>query len=226
MKRFFITGTDTDCGKTYVTTKLRDFSPRSAAIKPVASGCMEVDNQLVSSDALLLQENSDLSLNQINPWRFKLPVSPHIAAREEGIHLPVSDIATFCMEWQLPGIDTLFIEGAGGLMVPLNEDETWVDFLKLTKIPVILVVGMKLGCINHAILTEKALEGERIECAGWIANCLDPEMNCLLENITTLRKKLKSPLLATVSFFGELVVEKLKYLNSIPQFPTKTTQQT
>ncbi|WP_133135167.1 dethiobiotin synthase [Legionella rowbothamii] len=202
MKRYFITGTDTDCGKTYVTAHLVKHFSRSAAIKPVASGCIELDNQLVSLDALALQEHSNLSLDVINPWRFKLPISPHLAAKEERCSLSVTEIADYCLNLHLAGTDRLFIEGAGGLMVPLNEHEMWIDFLKITQFPVIFVVGMKLGCINHAMLTETALKAHKIQCAGWIANCIDPKMLALSANIETLKSLLKAPLLATLPFAG------------------------
>jgi dethiobiotin synthetase len=202
MKRYFITGTDTDCGKTYVTANLVQYFSGSAAIKPVASGCLELGNQQVSADALALQEHSHLSLDVINPWRFKLPVSPHLAAKEEGRSLSVTEIADYCLNLQLAGIERLFIEGAGGLMVPLNDHETWIDFLKITQFPVILVVGMKLGCINHALLTATALKAHKIQCAGWIANCIDPEMLALSANIETLKSLLDVPLLATLPFAG------------------------
>ncbi|WP_454780834.1 dethiobiotin synthase [Legionella sp. WA2022007384] len=205
MNRFFITGTDTDCGKTYVTARLANYFPASAAIKPVASGCMELDEQLVSSDAQYLQKNS-ISLDVINPWRFKWAVSPHIAAQSEGVRLCVNEIADYCLNVQIDGIENLFIEGAGGLMVPLNDHETWIDFLKSTGIPVIFVVGMKLGCINHALLTEAVLRTNNIQCMGWIANCIDPNMQALSANIDTLSQKLTSPLLAKVPFAGELTL--------------------
>ncbi len=124
MKRYFITGTDTDCGKTYVTANLVRYFSTSAAIKPVASGCFEQENQPVSMDALALQKHCHLGLEVINPWRFMLPVSPHIAAKEEGCSLSVTEIADYCLNLQLAGIEQLFIEGAGGLMVPLNDKET------------------------------------------------------------------------------------------------------
>lgn len=203
MKRFFITGTDTDCGKTYIASCLINYFSSAVAIKPVASGCMEIENKLVSSDAQNLQKNN-ISLDVINPWRFKLPVSPHIAAYREGGCLSITEIAKYCLNLQLDGIEKLFIEGAGGLMVPLNEHETWIDFLQITKIPVILVVGMKLGCINHALLTETVLRANNIQCAGWIANCIDPNMQELSANIATLSQKLTSPLLAKVPFASDL----------------------
>lgn len=200
MQRYFIIGTDTDCGKTYVTRKLMDSVENSVAIKPIASGCMEKDGDLISADAQVLQKNSPLTLEQINPWRFSSPVSPHIAAKLDGVRISIQDIADYCLQFDLPDTDTLFIEGAGGLMVPLNDEETWVDFLRLTKIPVILVVGMRLGCINHAFLTAKVLEQFGIECKGWIANCIDPGMLFLKENINTLIKGLKMPLLDEIPF--------------------------
>lgn len=193
MNRYFITGTDTDCGKTYVTRLLMDLYPASMAIKPVASGYNghgDIDNLL---------KDKNFSIDALNPWRFSAPVSPHIAAEQEGKTIEMQELAEFCLNFKAEGIETLLIEGAGGLMVPLNYRETWMDFLKLTQIPVILVVGMKLGCINHALLTEMALISNGIRCHGWIANCLDPKMLALTENINTLKLHLSSPLLTVVS---------------------------
>ncbi|MCL5272021.1 MAG: dethiobiotin synthase [Gammaproteobacteria bacterium] len=204
MKKYFITGTDTDCGKTYVTRKLTEFVPDSAAIKPVASGCTLIDGELISSDAQELLYKSALTMQQINPWRFKLPVSPHIAARQEGVRLDVKELADYCTAFQSRDVENLFIEGAGGLMVPLNEEETWLDFLKYTKLPVIIVVGMKLGCINHALLTATVLKSNNINCAGWIANCLDVGMLALEENIQTLKSRLEIPLLTIIPFSGSI----------------------
>ncbi|ARB91136.1 dethiobiotin synthase [Legionella longbeachae] len=205
MRRYFITGTDTDCGKTYVTARLVDYFFNAAAIKPVASGCIEIENQLISHDAQLLIKNNNFDLDLINPWRFKLPISPHIAAEKEGVRLSITEIADYCLNLNMEGVEQLFIEGAGGLMVPLNYDETWIDWLKITQIPVVVVVGIRLGCINHALLTEAALNAHKIECIGWIANCIDPNMQALSENIDTLVHKLESPLLATVPFESNLL---------------------
>jgi dethiobiotin synthetase len=207
MKRYFITGTDTDCGKTYVTSQLASFCPNAMAIKPIASGCHRIGTQLVSSDAQELIKNTNFDLDLINPWRFELPVSPHIAAAYEGVSLDLIDVVDYCSQFELEGLDTLFIEGAGGLMVPLNQQHTWLDFLRLSKIPVLLVVGMKLGCINHALLTDLVLKTQGIECIGWIANCIDPKMLALDENIDTLNRLLSMPLLSRISYLGRL--EKL-----------------
>lgn len=204
MKRYFITGTDTDCGKTYVTSELLHYFAQSAAIKPIASGCSTVDGHLINSDALNLQQLQDLTMDVINPWRFKAAVSPHLAANLEGSSVNVSEVVNYCLNLNLPRVKRLFIEGAGGLMVPLNDQETWIDFLRMARIPVILVVGMRLGCINHALLTDAVLKMNQIESIGWIANCLDPEMMLLDENITTLKNHLKMPLLATIPYRGSL----------------------
>lgn len=204
MKRYFLTGTDTDCGKTYVTTNLLNYFSKSAAIKPIASGCFKIENQWVNADAQQLQKFSNLSLDIINPWRFKLPVSPHIAAREEDSRISIAEVAEYCLNLQLVDVEQLFIEGAGGLMVPLNDHETWIDFLKITQFPVILVVGMRLGCINHALLTAMVLKTYQIQCVGWIANCIDPNMFALSATIETLQLMLDVPFLATIPFSGTL----------------------
>lgn len=204
MKRYFITGTDTDCGKTYVTARLSRYFDNAVAIKPIASGCFERDNEWVSGDALELQKSSTLSLDLINPWRFKSAIAPHLAAKEEGKVLSAREIADYCLKLEVEGMERLFIEGAGGLMVPLNDNETWIDFLKMTGFPVILVVGMKLGCINHAILTKIALAAHGIKCIGWIANCIDLEMLALESNIKTLKSIIKAPLLTTLPFGGAI----------------------
>jgi dethiobiotin synthetase len=212
MKRYFITGTNTDCGKTYVTSKLVEFFTNASAIKPIASGGNYLDNKFVSYDAQYLQPYSNLAFDVINPWCFKLPVSPHIASKEEGYSICINKIADYCLNIQLPDIEILFIEGAGGLMVPLNDNETWIDFLHYSDIPVILVVGMKLGCINHALLTETAFNAHKINCVGWIANCLDPDMLAISENICTLKSLLKIPLLATIPYSADLLDENLHLL--------------
>lgn len=207
MKRYFITGTDTDCGKTYVTSQLINYYQNAIAVKPVASGCMSIGNKLISSDAQELAKINGLNLDLINPWRFALPVSPHIAAEEEGKEIKLSELVSYCMRFSAPGKDTLFIEGAGGLMVPLNKEQTWLDFLNVSQIPVILTVGMKLGCINHALLTITALKTYQISCIGWIANCIDPNMLALEENIETLEGLIDSPLLARVPYNRSIEVK-------------------
>lgn len=194
MKRYFIIGTDTDCGKTYVTCELvhyfkQQFS-KVVAIKPVASG---------QSDMALLNKANGFTVDDKGFWRFKAPISPHLAAKREAVALTVKDIISRIDAVQIEA-DLLLIEGAGGLMVPLNDDETWIDLLTLSKIPVLFVVGMRLGCLNHALLTAHALKTHNIQCEGWIANCIDEQMDALDENIATLKAKLPFPLLGTVPY--------------------------
>jgi dethiobiotin synthetase len=209
MKRYFIIGTDTDCGKTYVTCQLIDYFKkkykRVIGLKPLASGCNEMGGRLVSGDVEQLQAHNGHD-QLICGWQFKPPISPHLAAQQAGKLILAKDIINFCEGESFKGFDYVFIEGAGGLMAPLNEDETWVDVLKQSKIPAILVVGMRLGCLNHALLTELALKANHIECAGWIANCIDPKMLALEENIKTLERKIKAPLLARIPHGGAIAL--------------------
>lgn len=202
---WFITGTDTDCGKTYVTCQLIALLQaqgfRAMGIKPVASGCKQTQGRFISDDAQRIQRANNNSL-EICPWAFELAVSPHIAARESHRHVNVQQIADFCFSQVFSGMEKILIEGAGGLMVPLNAQETWVDFLQLTKMPVILVVGMRLGCINHALLTAATLRQANIPCSGWIANCLDPQLPCLQDCIDTLTARLDIPYWGAMGYEG------------------------
>lgn len=202
MKRYFIIGTDTDCGKTYVTCQLLDYfkkqKKRALAIKPVASGCIEQNGQLLSEDVLHLQHHNSDPHQQVCQWLFKPPISPHLAAEQAGQSITAQDIVNFCNNQAFTNTDVLLIESAGGLMSPLNNNETWLDVILISKIPVIFVVGMRLGCLNHALLTELALKSHQINCVGWIANCIDKDMLALSENINTLSQKMKMPLLKII----------------------------
>ncbi|STX28925.1 dethiobiotin synthetase [Legionella beliardensis] len=201
MKQFFITGTDTDCGKTYVLGSLLNYlnqTYKAQALKPLASGCDEINGQLISQDVIRLQRyNADPNLT-INRWQYLPPISPHLAAQFAGEVITVDEIAQFCQQDVFTRFDYLLIEGAGGLLVPLNSQETWLDFLKLTRIPVILVVGMRLGCINHALLTDAVLKANQITCFGWVANYLDNNMLVVEENIATLEARMHMPLIGRV----------------------------
>lgn len=208
MKRFFIIGTDTDCGKTYVTRQLvyyfKSKKQQVMAIKPVATGCWEEQGGLINEDIVALEQANGFIHPLICPWRFKPAVSPHIAAAEVGCNLTAQAIATHCFAEEFSPLDCLLIEGAGGLMVPLNEQETWIEVLALTQIPVILVVGMRLGCLNHALLTASVLAKHQLACAGWIANCVTQQQS-LDENINTLVNKITFPLLGVVPGNGGFI---------------------
>lgn len=212
MRPYFITGTDTDSGKTYVTRELLRHSlqhqHKAHAIKLVASGCVLVDDGLVSQDDMAYPTLARYTQKQQkNPWRYQLPVSPHIAAKAEGALLSLEALQRYCFQETFSDLTYLFIEGAGGLMAPLTAQHTWVDFLICSRIPVILVVGMRLGCLNHALLTQAVLRHYSISCFGWIANILDDKMLALAENIQTLQQRLVFPWLATIDYGGALPAE-------------------
>ncbi|MGQ3887459.1 dethiobiotin synthase [Legionella sp. CNM-1927-20] len=217
MKRYFITGTDTDCGKTYVLCKLLTYYNRkykAQALKPVASGCEKINSHLISQDVIRLQSCNSTPSLCINRWLYEPPISPHLAAHFAKNEFDIAQIAQFCQQEEFSDFDYLLIEGAGGLLVPLNAHETWLDFLKLTAIPVILVVGMRLGCINHALLTDAILKLNQIPCLGWIANCLDKEMLFIEENIDTLKDKMHMPFIGSVPY-NLIADETIKFADHI-----------
>lgn len=197
---FFITGTDTGVGKTLVCCALLHAfaaqGKRVAGFKPVAAGCDDDDH---NDDAVALRTASSMQLayGQVNPYCFPRAIAPHLAARHVGVRIEMRRIIT-SYEELVTQSDEVIVEGAGGLLVPLNEDRTFADLARELDIPVILVVGMRLGCINHALLTMEALAAHQIECAGWVANVLDDGMPALQENIDALRERIEAPLLGIV----------------------------
>lgn len=206
-KRFFITGTDTDAGKTFVscalltTAQQRGYS--TIGLKPVAAGAEWVEGQLRNDDALNLQRASSqrLPYEQVNPIVLQPAIAPHIAAEQASKRLSVQTIGGFVRGTLMTQpADLTLVEGAGGWRVPLNPRETFADLAKLLDLDVILVVGMRLGCINHAILTAEAIQRDGLKLAGWVANCIDPEMPVRQENIETLQHWLPAPLVGVMPF--------------------------
>jgi len=203
-KIFFITGTDTDVGKTVVATGLLQAANqqglRTAACKPVAAGCEDRGSGPQNDDALQLQSaaNYSLSYQQVNPVALDLPMAPHIAAQEQGRRLSASRLSGFCRGLTLLPIDILAIEGAGGWQVPLNNRETMADIPKQLNAEVILVVGIRLGCINHALLTARAIRSDGLKIAGWVGNIIDPDMLRADENIDTLKQMIIEPCLGVI----------------------------
>lgn len=190
---FFVAGTDTGVGKTHVACHLlmeaRQRGLKTLGLKPLAAGAEKTSHGLRNEDALLLQQASTVQFayEDINPFCFAEPVAPHIAASENNVALSAAGIAAkIQMLLDKSDAELVIIEGAGGWRVPLNETETMADVVKLLGIPVILVVGMKLGCINHAILTAEAIRSDGINLHGWIANNPGNPMPCLEENISAL----------------------------------------
>jgi len=203
-KRIFIAGTDTGVGKTYISCgllqALNQKGLKTIGIKPVASGCEEIENQLKNEDALFLQKNSTIKLayDQINPFAFKLPIAPHIGAMLQGISLNVKMIADSCKQALDTSADVFIIEGAGGFIVPLNETESLADLVVELQAEVILVVAIRLGCLNHALLSVEAIKNKGCKLIGWVANCQDSSMPYYQENIDTLKNRISAPLLGTI----------------------------
>ncbi|UOA07920.1 dethiobiotin synthase [Methylobacter sp. S3L5C] len=195
---YFITGTDTNAGKTWATIALmRYFKQQGKTVvgmKPVAAGCSMQNGKLKNEDALLIQENASFKIDYdlINPYAYELPVSPHIAGTTNPVKL-ASIVEYFTVLKEL--VEIVVVEGAGGWYAPLNDHEDISDLAKALALPIILVVGIKLGCINHAKLTYLAIQHSGVPCAGWIAVCVDPHMLKLNENIDTIVTALDVPLL-------------------------------
>ena len=206
-KKIAIIGTDTAVGKTYVCVylmnQLKLLGLTVAGLKPIASGAFTKDHHLVNEDALALQQatSMDIGYELVNPNVFEPAIAPHIAASQAKTPLNVEKLVAQTKH-ALTKIDSdiVLIEGAGGLLTPLNYKETWASYLKALDIPVLLVVGMRLGCINHALLTAAYLQQHNIHCLGWIANCIDADMPVLQENILSLEKMLTFPKIIEIQY--------------------------
>jgi len=215
LKRYFVTGTDTEIGKTTIASGLLCAARRSgittAAAKPVAAGCERTAEGLRNEDALALQAQCSpaLAYELINPVALEAAIAPHIAASEEGAELSVSLLADGCQRVFASGADFTLVEGAGGWRVPLNPQQTLADLARELQVPVIMVVGMRLGCINHAILTAEAIAADGLELAGWVANLVDPEMSRPEENLATLKQLIKAPYLGFVPWLEDATAERV-----------------
>ncbi|WP_447594648.1 dethiobiotin synthase [Aquipseudomonas campi] len=206
---FFVTGTDTEVGKTTIAAGLlhaaRAAGLSTAAAKPVASGCELTPQGLRNSDALALLGESTVALRyeQVNPFAFAPAIAPHLAAREAGVELSVSALAEPVRQVLARGADFTLVEGAGGWRVPLAGTSNLSDLAIDLQLPVILVVGVRLGCINHALLSAEAIERDGLLLAGWVANIVDAHTSRLEENIATLVERLPAPCLGRVPFLPE-----------------------
>ena len=202
---YFVTGTDTGVGKTLVSCALlHAFAAQDKKVvgfKPVAAGCNDNDR---NDDAERLRAASNIlaTYGQINPYCFIPPIAPHLAARHSGVRIEFSRILTSYRELSTQA-DEVIVEGAGGFLVPLNEKQDSTHLAREMALPVIVVVGMRLGCINHALLTMRVIADCGLQCAGWVANVLNAEMPALLENIEALQQRIEAPLLGVVPFQAE-----------------------
>ena len=239
MKQYFITGTDTEVGKTYVTCQLLQAAQKASlsaiGYKPIAAGCEQINGEWVNEDALNIQkacskirankaikitdnnelksanENNEesgqtLPLHQINPIALKPTIAPHIAALEEDVALTFDEIAKGLDELHAYQPDLLLMEGAGGWRLPLTVGDEYTptyylsDVVKTLKMDVILVVGMRLGCLNHALLTAEAIRADGLTIKGWVANDITGNMTRYQENLHSLKAMLPEPLLAEIPY--------------------------
>ncbi|KAF4533742.1 hypothetical protein B566_EDAN005792 [Ephemera danica] len=197
---YFLTGTDTEIGKTFVTCALlhraRQLGICAAGMKPVAAG---TDNEGRNDDVERIRAANGLALPDavINPYCFAAPVAPHLAAAEEGRRIDFAPILTACASARAR-VGLLIVEGVGGFRVPLDVDRDSADLAVALGLPVILVVGLRLGCINHALLSAEAIVARGLTLAGWVANTLEPNMARIGQNIETLRARLPAPLLGAL----------------------------
>ncbi|MDB5741946.1 MAG: bioD [Polaromonas sp.] len=199
----FVTGTDTGVGKTLVSTALLHALARRHArvvgMKPVAAGTERINGTDANEDVLALRAASTCAVppELDNPVLLPDPVSPHIAAARAGRRIDISHLVA-CHRALAKRADAVVVEGAGGFLVPLSSTETGADLAQALGLPVVLVVGLRLGCLNHALLTAEAIRARGLVLAGWVANHVDPAMLAQQDNIAFLRQKLQAPLLASI----------------------------
>lgn len=202
---YFITGTDTGVGKTLVTcTLLHAFAQQGKQVvgmKPVAAGCELATDGMECEDVTQLQAHSNVTapLALVNPYAFAPPVAPNIAAEQSEVEIDLEHILANFNALQTMA-DVVLVEGVGGFMVPLNANQTTADLSVKLALPVIMVVGMRLGCINHALLTAQAIAHAELHLAGWVANQIDPAMQAVASNLHTLQARIDAPLLGVVPY--------------------------
>ncbi|WP_299494299.1 dethiobiotin synthase [uncultured Shewanella sp.] len=230
---YFVTGTDTDCGKTLVSSALLyKAKGRTLGFKPIASGCEKSELGLRNSDALSLLAASSVKLGEtlkhngkpmqleyqhINPYAFEPAIAPHIAAQQIDMTIePTKLLKHIAFATSLP-LDFCLIEGAGGWHLPLGGEHLLSHVVKEAKLSVILVVGVKLGCLNHALLTQEALVKQGVQVAGWVANCIDPNMPHLEENLQTLSNMMLGTCLGVLPYLSEATAVTAATYLTLPQ---------
>lgn len=218
---YFLTGTDTEIGKTFITCALlhraRNDGLKAAGLKPIAAGT-DAQGRNDDVEAICAASNADLPRDVINPYCFAPPIAPHIAAAESGRSIEFSTITAACQSAR-QSADWVIVEGVGGFCVPLDVHRNSADLALELNLPVILVVGMRLGCINHALLTAEAIANRGLYIAGWVANQIDPAMSRFEENLQTLKDLLDAPLLGVVPHNPQGGVEGAAAYLNLPGSP-------
>lgn len=205
-KGFFILGTDTNVGKTTIAVNLLSFLKSNGystlGLKPIATGALLTENGLRNSDAIHLQKTATISIpyEQVNPFCFLAPIAPHIATAQQSSQLSVNKIMALCELTLNLKADYYVIEGLGGAAVPLNEKETMLDLIQELALPVILIVGLRLGCLNHALLSYEVLKKRNIPVVACICNQIDPDMLFYEENALYLKQAMKVPFFSFVHY--------------------------
>ncbi len=203
---YFITGTDTGVGKTLIACALLHAFAKSGksvvGMKPVVAGCEQSQRGLIYEDveALLAASTVAVPRNVANPYALMEPIAPHIAAQRAGTRLDLAQMASAYRELQ-QSAELVIVEGAGGFKVPLTDEEDTADLAQRLGLPIIMVVGMRLGCLNHALLTTQAIQAKGLQLVGWVANRIDPAMAVFDENVQALKKRLPAPLLGIVPHY-------------------------
>jgi dethiobiotin synthetase len=204
MKCYFVTGTDTEVGKSFIAAailhKLAQQNLKTLGFKPIAAGCERTPQGLRNEDGLLLQKASSVAVEYelVNPIAFEPPVAPHLAAARVNLPIDTSVLSSTLAALQALEPDVLLVEGAGGWRLPLGQGRYLSQWCEQHDMPVILVVGIKLGCLNHAVLTVEAIERDGLPIAGWVANHHEENMPLRSENIDSLKMLIKAPFLGEV----------------------------
>ena len=194
----YITGTDTGIGKTLASSALlhalRGHGLRAIGMKPVASGCERIDGEWKNADALALQAAGEpgIAYTDINPFALEHPLAPELAARDAGVEVSMPMILDAHARLALQA-DALIVEGVGGWAAPLSASLMQADLVRALRVPVVLVVGLRLGCLNHALLSARAIAADGVHLAGWIASQVDPDMQRVDDNIAMLRARMPAP---------------------------------
>ncbi len=207
-RKIFVTGTDTDVGKTFVATAIllaaKNRGLSTGALKPVAAGCEQTVDGLRNTDALMLQQAATLDLyyEQVNPIALEAAIAPHVAAQQIGRRLDIERIAGFCRGAMMQPADLWLVEGAGGWRVPLNHRQYFSGIAQTLQLDVVMVVNMQLGCINHAVLTAEAIERDGLKLAGWVANTVHEPMAAYAQNLETLDTLIRAPRLGEIPYIA------------------------
>jgi dethiobiotin synthetase len=202
---YFVTGTDTEVGKTLVSAALvyklnLDQHGSASAYKPLVAGTYtDSGGQLRNEDieTYLIAGSNQISREMLCPYVLDFPAAPHVVAKERGFSLDMSKMLDGFHRIEQE-VEHVIVEGAGGFLTPINANQDLSDFAQLVRLPIILTVGIRLGCLNHTLLTVEAIEKRGLKIAGWVANCISPAMPYREENINTLRQRISAPLLGVI----------------------------